>query len=119
MALLGGPEGSLHGARSVAGRKGTGGPNRGLKQGAILSARERILPTMDCADESAAHAPFVFQIFTDFRGKYRWLLVDASGQRVRQSRFGFAVLAAAWRDAEAAKQGTYASARIVAPPLAR
>jgi hypothetical protein len=61
---------------------------------------------------------FVFQIFTDFRGMYRWLLVDASGERIRQSRHGFAVLAGAWRDAEGARLGRYAEARIDAPPLA-
>jgi hypothetical protein len=63
-------------------------------------------------------APFVFQIFTDVRGLYRWLLVDATGERIGRSRHGFAVLAGAWRDAEGEQQGQYSTARIDGPPLA-
>lgn len=64
---------------------------------------------------SVTPSPFVFQIFIDFRGMYRWLLLDDAGHRIRQSRHGFGGLAAAWRDADAARELEYASARIDSP----
>ena len=68
---------------------------------------------------TASPSPFVFQIFVDFRGMYRWLLMDGAGQRVSESRHGFAGLAAAWRDADDARAGEYAAARIDAPLASR
>lgn len=64
---------------------------------------------------SGPQPPFVFQLFADFRGMHRWVLLDASGKLVRQSQNGFAGLAAAWRDAEATRDEGFIPARIDRP----
>ena len=74
-------------------------------------------PTTDPSQtEPDVPAPLVFQIFTDFRGMYRWLLVDASGQRIGQSRHAYAAVASAWRDAEGTRAEEYPTALIAPPP---
>jgi hypothetical protein len=76
-------------------------------------------PREEVAQVMPAPSPtFVFQIFIDFRGMYRWLLRDGSGHRIRQSRHGFAGLAAAWQDADATRAKEYETATIDSPRLA-
>lgn len=75
-------------------------------------------PADDAREDGAVVPTFTFQIFIDFRGMYRWLLLSPSGQSIRQSRHGYAGLAAAWRDAEAARDGGhYLPAEIAGPSL--
>ena len=61
-------------------------------------------------------ASLIFQIYVDFHGMHRWLLVNSEGQRLLASRHAFAGLAAAWRDAEFVRNiGDYTSAEIAKP----
>lgn len=89
------------------------GSERILSPSVAPQAREEVTSTMP-----AAQSPFTFQIFIDFRGMYRWLLLDSAGHQVERSRHGFAGLAAAWRDAESTREREYVDARIDAPRLA-
>jgi hypothetical protein len=56
---------------------------------------------------------YTFRIFRDWRGMYRWMLIDQGGKRLLASRFGFAALAGAFRDVEVERaKGEYASAGV-------
>jgi hypothetical protein len=92
-------------------------PTFGILDNGLPSPTEQ--PRQGTEERPLPSSQFIFQIFTDLRGLYRWLLVDQSGQRIGQSRYGFAALAGARRDAERARQGEYAAARIAGPPAAR
>lgn len=86
----------------------------------LLSQDEETPSETDNRSAEMPPGPFTFQIFIDFRGMYRWLLLDGRGERVRQSRHGFAGLAGAYRDAEAFSTGDgYEPAEIAPPAFAR
>ena len=68
------------------------------------------LPPVTSAKESMT---YTFKIFRDWRGAYRWMLTDQAGKRLLASRFGFSVLAGAFRDIEVEQaSGHYKSASI-------
>jgi hypothetical protein len=43
---------------------------------------------------------YQFAIFQDYRGLWRWNLVDHTGQRIAQAKYGHAAFAGAFGDAE-------------------
>ncbi len=61
-----------------------------------------------------------FQIFSDWDGRYRWMLTDSDGRWMRESRFGYEAPSGALRDAEGvrARENALAQAEIVRPPYA-
>jgi uncharacterized protein YegP (UPF0339 family) len=70
--------------------------------------------------EAMAGTQRVFQIFSDWHGRYRWMLTDSDGRWLRESRFGYEAPSGALRDAEGVKlrENELARAEIVRPPYA-
>lgn len=48
-------------------------------------------------------AMYTFTIFADWRGHFWWRLEDPEGRDIRHSRWSFAAVSGAWRDAVAVR----------------